>query len=155
VHRKALLLQRREKAAELGGCRPADDGGWVPPFAANRRSNEASLLLRDLDWIERPSSRPLRETSEFAERVANAREELRVLLDQILGASSSTVSAMIKSPAGASPSVAARRDAARIMAIPPFMSSAPLPQTSPSTMSALNGGWRHSAAFAGTTSTWP
>ena len=84
VDGKAPLLERSQHAADLSGRGPSNDGRWMPARSANRCANETALLLGDLDRIERPSSGPLGESAELAERVADAVEVIGVLLDEVL-----------------------------------------------------------------------
>ena len=161
VNGQAALLERREEPAELLRGRVADDGGGMDRPAADRRADEAPLLLGDLDRIETPPADPLGEASDLAERVAHPLEELRRAPRR-----GTSPPARCRSPRrwqargrgrrrARAASAAARRNAATSIATPPFMSSAPLPHTSPSTSSPANGGWLHSSALAGTTSTCP
>ena len=54
--------------------------------ASNRCSDQAALLLGNLDRIEPVAADPLREASNLAERVAHVLEEIGMLLDEELGA---------------------------------------------------------------------
>ena len=52
--------------------------------SADRRADETPLLLGDLDRIEPSAADPLGEAADLAERVADAVEEIGVLLDEVL-----------------------------------------------------------------------
>ncbi len=58
-------------------------------------------------------------------------------------------------PFGRNPESASRRNATAIVAVRLSMSTAPRPQTIPSTSSPPNGSRDHPSAFTGTTSVWP
>ena len=125
-----------------------------------RDSKVAHLFLGHHYGVEPLPPQVETEPTAFAYRVSDPLEELRMLLHQIAGA---VVSARLlvtdqgehDVAGGSNSSALARMMAWSIMAMPPFMSSEPRPQSTPSTMSPPNGGCCQRDGSADTTSTWP
>ncbi len=83
VHGHPLAVEVGEEAAEPGDGAAAVDHRAVAAGPSNRRLQPADLLLGHLDRIEALAAHLEREAAELAERVAHAREQLRVLLDEV------------------------------------------------------------------------
>ena len=98
--------------------------------------------------------------ADFADGVAHAAEEPGVFIDEVTGAVA-TADLLVGEDeqqhvaGGVKPCARARRQAAIIMATPPFMSRVPRPQTQPSAMAPLKGGCVQCWPTVVTTSTWP
>ena len=105
-----------------------------PPGPRTRPREPADLLLRHLDRIEAPAADRLRRAAELAERVAHAVEQLRRARPR---GTSRRLAAVLLVAQHREDEVAARlqlaarraRNASTSIATPPFMSSAPRPQT--------------------------
>ena len=128
---------------------------------AHRGANQAALLLGDLDRARsadcraRACSRRTRSVRDARRRTAR-RAPRRGTSSRCGCPPPRRLSARAgRHRAEALSDAATRMSADTSMATPPFMSSAPLPHTSPPISSPPNGGCDHSDGSAATTSTWP
>src|SRR5581483_10187856 len=86
MHRQRARREPRQKCAELLACRITDNCGCVAACTTRRRPDEAALLLGDLNRHEAPSATPERVTTELAQRITNALEQIAVLFHEKLHA---------------------------------------------------------------------
>ena len=134
VDRQTPPVEARQQPPELAHGAVAYRQRAVPGAAAEGRARPADLLLGDHDRIEAPAGELHRETAELADRVAHAGEQLGVLADEEVRpvvAAGLLVGehAQDHVPGRGRGAASARMKAASIIATPPFMSSAPRPQT--------------------------
>ena len=160
MNRQAIAVERAQQRPSVPIAPPGSGIEPWPARPAQRGHGPADLLLGDHDRVEERPATSMREAAELADRVAHPVEQLGVLANEELRAEGRCRPPRRPSGtgshrrAGAAPPPSARMNAASIIATPPFMSSAPRPQTKPSWTSPPNGGWRHSPRAA-TTSTCP
>src|SRR3954471_15201199 len=84
VDRQAHFIEHTQEGSELRDRRRTPTGRGMTPDSLYRRSQNAVLLFRDLNWIQSAASDPLRKAANLAEGVTNACEDFNVLLDEEL-----------------------------------------------------------------------
>ena len=132
-----------------GAARGASAAARPCPSPRSRSGRAAGVAERE------------REPADLADRLGDALEQVRVVVDQpvrALAAAGLLVGEEARArrrAAAGGPRAAAARTTASIIASMSFMSTAPRPQTQPSAISPEKGSYGQSAASAGTTSRWP